>query len=102
VYGASKAFVERFTSNLKADLLGHPIRVTSIEPGMVDTEFSTVRFKGDKTKADAVYQGMLPLVAEDIADLVLFATTRPLHVDVTRIEVMPVQQAFSPFAVDRR
>ena len=101
VYGASKAFVEQFSANLKADLLGHPIRITSIEPGMVDTEFSTVRFGGDKAKADAVYQGMSPLVAEDIADLVLFATTRPLHVDVTRIEVMPVAQAFSPFAVHR-
>jgi 3-hydroxy acid dehydrogenase/malonic semialdehyde reductase len=102
VYGASKAFVERFSSNLRADLLGHPIRVTNIEPGMVDTEFSTVRFGGDKAKADAVYAGMTPLVAEDIADLVLFATTRPAHVDVTRIEVMPVAQAFSPFAVARR
>lgn len=101
VYGATKAFVEQFSANLKADLLGHPIRVTNIEPGMVDTEFSTVRFGGDKAKADAVYKGMQPLVAEDIADLVLFATTRPMHVDVTRIEVMPVAQAFSPFAVHR-
>ena len=102
VYGASKAFVERFSANLRADLLGHPIRVTNIEPGMVDTEFSTVRFGGDKSKADAVYAGMTPLVAADIADLVYFATTRPLHVDVTRIEVMPVAQAFSPFAVSRK
>jgi len=69
---------------------------------MVDTEFSTVRFAGDKARADAVYQGMTPLVADDIADLVLFATTRPPHVDVTRIEVMPTAQAFAPFAVQRR
>ena len=100
VYGATKAFVERFSSNLRADLLGHPIRVTNIEPGMVDTEFSTVRF-GDKAKADAVYQGMTPLSAGDIADLALFAATRPLHVNVNRIEVTPVDQAFAPFAVNR-
>jgi NADP-dependent 3-hydroxy acid dehydrogenase YdfG len=101
VYGASKAFVEQFSANLKADLLGHPIRITNIEPGMVETEFSVVRFGGDREKAGAVYKGMQPLVAADIADLVLFAVTRPLHVDVTRIQVMPVAQAFSPFAVDR-
>src|SRR5438309_11406763 len=80
VYGATKAFVERFSANLRADLLGHPIRVTNIEPGMVETEFSLIRFGGDKAKADAVYTGMAPLVAEDIADLALFAVTRPLHV----------------------
>ena len=101
VYGATKAFVERFSSNLRADLLGHPIRVTNIEPGMVETEFSLVRFGGDRAKADAVYAGMKPLVADDIADLVCFAVTRPLHVNVNRIEVMPVEQAFSPFAVHR-
>jgi 3-hydroxy acid dehydrogenase/malonic semialdehyde reductase len=102
VYGATKAFVERFSSNLRADLLGTPIRVTSIEPGMVETEFSVVRFGGDRAKADAVYAGMTPLVAKDIADLVLFAVTRPPHVNVNRLEVMPVDQAFSPFSVNRR
>jgi NADP-dependent 3-hydroxy acid dehydrogenase YdfG len=101
VYGATKAFVERFSSNLKADLVGHPIRVTNVEPGMVSTEFSLVRFAGDAAKADAVYQGMRPLVADDIADIVFFAATRPAHVDVTRIEVMPVAQAFAPFVVHR-
>ena len=89
VYGATKAFVERFSANLRADLLGHPIRVTNIEPGMVETEFSVVRFGGDKAKADAVYAGMTSLAATDIADLVLFAVTRPPHVNVNRIEVMP-------------
>jgi NADP-dependent 3-hydroxy acid dehydrogenase YdfG len=101
VYGATKAFVERFSANLRADLLGLPIRVTNIEPGMVETEFSVVRFGGDRSKADAVYAGMTPLVAADIADLVLFAVTRPMHVNVNRIEVMPVDQAFSGFAVHR-
>jgi 3-hydroxy acid dehydrogenase / malonic semialdehyde reductase len=101
VYGATKAFVERFSSNLRADLLGHPIRVTNVEPGMVETEFSLVRFGGDRAKADAVYAGMKPLVAEDIADIVWFAVTRPAHVNVNRVEVMPVDQAFAPFAVHR-
>jgi NADP-dependent 3-hydroxy acid dehydrogenase YdfG len=101
VYGATKAFVERFSANLRADLLGLPIRVTNIEPGMVETEFSVVRFGGDRAKAGAVYAGMSPLVAADIADLVLFAVTRPAHVNVNRIEVMPVDQAFSGFSVNR-
>jgi NADP-dependent 3-hydroxy acid dehydrogenase YdfG len=101
IYGATKAFVERFSSNLRADLLGHPIRVTNIEPGMVETEFSVTRFGGDRARADAVYAGMTPLVAADIADLALFAVTRAPHVNVNRIEVMPVAQAFSPFAVSR-
>jgi 3-hydroxy acid dehydrogenase/malonic semialdehyde reductase len=101
VYGAAKAFVERFSFNLRADLLGHPIRVTNIEPGMVETEFSLVRFGGDRAKADAVYAGMKPLAAEDIADVVHFAVTRPPHVNVNRLEVMPVDQAFGPFAVHR-
>jgi NADP-dependent 3-hydroxy acid dehydrogenase YdfG len=102
VYGATKAFVELFSANLRADLLGHPIRVTNIEPGMVETEFSVVRFAGDRAKADAVYAGMKPLVATDIADLVHFAVTRPAHVNVNRIEVMPVDQAFGPFSVSRK
>lgn len=101
VYGATKAFVERFSSNLRADLLGHPIRVTNIEPGMVETEFSLVRLGGDRAKADAVYAGMKPLGPDDIADLVVFAVTRPPHVNVNRLEVMPVDQAFAPFAVHR-
>ena len=101
VYGATKAFVERFSANLRADLLGTPVRVTNIEPGMVETEFSLVRFGGDRAKAGAVYAGMTPLVAGDIADLALFAVTRPLHVNVNRIEVMPVEQAFSAFSVHR-
>ncbi len=101
IYGATKAFVERFSSNLRADLLGHPVRVTNIEPGMVETEFSVTRFGGDRAKASSVYAGMKPLVADDIADLALFAVTRPMHVNVNRIEVMPVEQAFAPFAVHR-
>lgn len=101
VYGATKAFLTQFSLNLRADLLGKNIRVTSIEPGMCDTEFSTVRFGGDKNKADNVYAGMQPLTAEDIANTIYWCITQPAHVNVNRLEIMPVMQAFSPFAVKR-
>jgi 3-hydroxy acid dehydrogenase/malonic semialdehyde reductase len=101
VYGATKAFLTQFSLNLRADLLGKNIRVTSIEPGMCDTEFSIVRFDGDKKKADQVYQGMQPLTAEDIANTILWCLEQPKHVNINRVEVMPVMQAFSPFAVSR-
>ncbi|HSM92217.1 MAG TPA: SDR family oxidoreductase [Anaeromyxobacteraceae bacterium] len=101
VYGATKAFVRQYSLNLRADLLGTRVRVTNVEPGMVETEFSVVRFHGDAARAGKVYEGMQPLSAEDIADTVLWCLTRPPHVNVNTIEVMPVQQAFSPFAVSR-
>lgn len=101
VYGATKAFVTQFSLNLRADVLGKNIRVTNIEPGMCDTEFSTVRFKGDKHKADDVYAGMTPLSAEDIARTILWTISQPGHVNINRVEIMPTQQAFSPFAVSR-
>lgn len=100
VYGGTKSFCEQFTLGLKADLLGTPVKVTNIEPGMVDTEFSTIRF-GDKSQADEVYAGMQPLIAEDIAETIHWCLTRPQHVNINRIEIMPVAQAFSPFSVDR-
>jgi len=102
VYGATKAFVRQFSLAIRSDLLGTPVRVTNVEPGMVDTEFSTVRFSGDKSRADTVYAGMQPLRGEDVADVVAWCVSRPPHVNVNTIEVMPVQQAFGPFAVDRR
>lgn len=101
VYGATKAFVTQFTLNLRADLLDKNVRVTSIEPGMCDTEFSTVRFHGDKKQADAVYAGMTPLSADDITENILWCITRPRHVNINRMEIMPTEQAFSPFAVHR-
>jgi 3-hydroxy acid dehydrogenase/malonic semialdehyde reductase len=101
VYGATKAFVRQFSLNLRSDLLGTKVRVTNVEPGMVETEFSVVRFHGDSARAGKVYEGMQPLSAADIADTVLWCVTRPAHVNVNTIEVMPVQQAFSPFAVSR-
>lgn len=101
VYGGTKAFVSQFSLNLRADLLGKNIRVTAIEPGMAETEFSLVRFHGDESKAGSVYDGMTPLSAEDVARTVLWCVNQPEHVNVNRIELMPTQQAFSAFAVHR-
>ena len=101
VYGGTKAFVKQYSLNLRADLLGTKVRVTNIEPGMAETEFSLVRFKGDDSKAGRIYEGAQSLQAADIADVVYWAATRPAHVNINRVEVMPVCQAFSPFAVSR-
>jgi 3-hydroxy acid dehydrogenase/malonic semialdehyde reductase len=101
VYGATKAFVRQFSLNLRADLLGTAVRVTNVEPGAADTEFSEVRFKGDRQKAKAVYQGMKPLNAADVAETILWCVSRPAHVNVNTIEVMPVAQAFGPIAIRR-
>jgi len=101
VYGATKAFVTQFSLNLRADLLGKNVRVSNIEPGMAETEFSLVRFHGDEAKADTVYEGVHALSAEDIAETILWCITRPAHVNVNRVELMPLQQAFSPFAIHR-
>jgi 3-hydroxy acid dehydrogenase/malonic semialdehyde reductase len=101
VYGATKAFVAQLALNLRADLVAKGIRVTDIEPGMADTEFSLVRFKGDNAKAAKVYEGMAPLTADDIADAVWWAVSRPANVNVNRIELMAGNQAFGPFQVVR-
>ncbi len=101
VYGATKAFVHQFSLNLRADLVGTGVRVTCIEPGMAETEFSLVRLK-DAEKARAVYQGVTPLSAADVADAIHWVVTRPPHVNVNLLELMPEQQAFSPLAVKRR
>lgn len=100
-YGGTKAFVNHFSKNLRADLLGTRIRVTNIEPGLCETEFSVIRFKGDKDAASKVYEGTQPIVAEDIAEIVYWTTTLPPHVNINALEVMPVQQAFGPFAISR-
>jgi 3-hydroxy acid dehydrogenase/malonic semialdehyde reductase len=102
VYGATKAFVRQFSLNLRSDLLGTAVRVTSVEPGMAETEFSLVRFGGDASRARKVYEGVSPLTGEDVADAIVWAVTRPPHVNVNALELMPVQQAFGPFAVSRR
>ena len=101
VYGATKAFVRQFSLNLRADLLGSQVRVTDIEPGMAETEFSLVRFKGENDKSAKFYEGTQPLQPEDIADIVYWAATRPAHVNINTLEVMPVCQAFGPFAISR-
>lgn len=102
VYGASKAFVTYFSLALRADLLGAPVRVTNIEPGMVETDFSRVRFKGDEARAAAVYAGTTPLRAQDIAEAVSWAIAQPPHVNINRIEIMPTLQAPAGTAVSRR
>jgi NADP-dependent 3-hydroxy acid dehydrogenase YdfG len=101
VYGATKAFVEQLSLNLRADLAGKRIRVTNIEPGMAETEFSLVRFKGDEARASAVYQGFPPLGAEDVAEAVFWCATLPEHVNVNRLELMSVMQSFAGFSVKR-
>jgi 3-hydroxy acid dehydrogenase/malonic semialdehyde reductase len=101
VYGATKAFVRQFSLNLRADLLGTGVRVTSIEPGMCETEFSAVRFRGDEAAAANVYRGMTPLSADDVAEVILGALKLPRHININTIELMPIAQAFGPFAVHR-
>jgi NADP-dependent 3-hydroxy acid dehydrogenase YdfG len=102
VYGASKAFVKQLALNLRADLLGANVRVTSLEPGLAETEFSLVRFKGDAAKASAPYEGLTPMTAEDIAETIFWSCTLPRHLNVNRLQIMPVTQAFGPFAFSRR
>jgi 3-hydroxy acid dehydrogenase/malonic semialdehyde reductase len=102
VYGATKAFVHQFSLNLRADLLGKNVRVTDVAPGLSGgTEFSQVRFKGDVAKAAKVYEGTTPLSADDVADAIHWVVTRPAHVNVNSIQMMPVSQAFGPLAVKR-
>ncbi|MGH8427741.1 MAG: SDR family oxidoreductase [Gammaproteobacteria bacterium] len=101
VYGATKAFVWQFSRNLRADLLGTGVRVTDVAPGLAETEFSAVRFKGDRDKAGKVYRNMQPLTGEDIARAVLWVLAQPSHVNVNRIELMPSTQAWGPMAVHR-
>lgn len=94
-YTASKHAVRALTRTLRLDLLGRPIRVTMVSPGLVETEFSVVRFRGDKGRAKKPYEGIRPLVAEDIADCIAWAVTRPTHVNIDDIVVRPVAQATS-------
>ena len=102
IYGGTKAFVRQFSLNLRSDLLGTKIRVTNVEPGMCETEFSVVRFNGDHDAADNVYKGMKPLSADDVALTVENVLRLPEHININRFEVMPVQQAFAGFSVDRK
>ena len=102
VYGGSKAFVTQFSRNLRCDLLGTGVRVTCIQPGMAETEFSKVRFKGDQEKAATVYEGTEALTADDIAETVQWAVNRPAHVNINTLEIMSIDQAWGPFAINRK
>jgi 3-hydroxy acid dehydrogenase/malonic semialdehyde reductase len=101
-YAGSKAFVHEFSLALRSDLSGTGVRVTCVEPGMADTEFSLVRFSGDQQKADATYNGFQPLTADDIAESVYWAATLPPHVNINTIELMPTAQSFGAFQVARQ
>ena len=101
VYGGTKAFVTQFSLGLRSDLHGTGVRVTSIEPGMAETEFTLVRTSGDQAASDALYQGVTPITAEDIADQVMWLAQLPAHLNVNRIETMPVNQSFAGFQVHR-
>ncbi len=100
-YGASKAFVKQFTNNLRADLSGTAVKATNIEPGLAETEFSLVRYKGDAAKADQVYQDTRPLDAQDLGEVVHWVASQPPHLNVNSMEVMPVCQTWGPFKVHK-
>ncbi|HET9459930.1 MAG TPA: SDR family NAD(P)-dependent oxidoreductase [Sphingomicrobium sp.] len=102
VYAGTKAFVRQFSLDLRCDLAGTGVRVTSIEPGMVETEFTIVRTGGDKAASDALYANMDPMTAEDIAETIWWVATLPPHVNVNAIELMPVSQSFAGFTVARK
>jgi 3-hydroxy acid dehydrogenase / malonic semialdehyde reductase len=93
VYCATKAAVRAISEGLKQDLLGTPVRVSSVDPGLVDTEFSQVRFHGDTERAKTVYADMVPLTAQDVAEVILFCATRPAHVNVSEVLVLPTDQS---------
>ena len=102
VYGGTKAFVTQFSLNLRADLAGKNIRVTSVEPGLCGrTEFSNVRFKGDNERAEKLYENVQYVTPQDIANMVLWLNQQPEHVNINRIEVMPTAQTFAPLNVAR-
>lgn len=102
VYGGTKAFVSQFSLNLRADLVNKGISVTSVEPGLAETEFSLVRFKGDKEKASKVYEGTTYIKPEDIAETIYWVATRPKNININRIEIMAGFQAFNPFNIIKK
>ncbi len=102
VYAGTKAFVRQFSLDLRCDLAGTGVRVTSVEPGMAQTEFTIVRTGGDKAASDALYAGMEPMTSQDLADLFWWLATLPPHLNVNTIELMPTSQSFGGFVVDRK
>jgi serine 3-dehydrogenase len=101
VYGGTKAFVRQFSLNLRSDLHGTGVRVTAIDPGMAETEFTLVRTGGDQAASDALYSGVNPMTAEDIAETLHWVATRPVHLNINALELMPVSQSFAGFQVAR-
>lgn len=102
VYGASKAFVRQFSLDLRCDLHGTGVRVTSIEPGMAETEFTLVRTGGDQEASDRLYGGADPMTAEDLAETLFWVATLPPHLNINNLEIMPVTQSFAGFVVARK
>ena len=101
VYGGTKAFVSQFSLDLRSDLHGTGVRVTAIEPGMAETEFTIVRTGGDKHASDKLYEGMNPMTAEDIAETIWWVATLPPHLNINTVELMPVSQSFAGFVIHR-
>ena len=102
VYGGTKAFVRQFSLDLRSDLAGTGVRVTSIEPGMIETEFTIVRTGGDKAASDALYANMDPMMADDLAETIWWVANLPAHVNVNTLELMPTSQSFAGFTVTRK
>ncbi|WP_313499083.1 SDR family NAD(P)-dependent oxidoreductase [Pseudoxanthomonas mexicana] len=100
-YGGTKAFVRQFSLGLRSDLHGTGVRVTDIEPGMAETEFTLVRTHGDQTASDKLYAGAQPMTADDIAEQIFYVATLPPHLNINRLEIMPVTQSFAGFQVAR-
>lgn len=101
VYGGTKAFVAQFSLGLRSDLHGTGVRVTSLEPGMAETEFTLVRTSGDQAASDTLYRGAEPIAPEDIAETLFWVATLPPHLNVNRLELMPVRQSFAGFQISR-
>jgi len=101
VYGGTKAFVSQFSLNLRSDLHGTGVRVTTIEPGMAETEFTVVRTHGNQAASDALYKDANPMSAEDIAEQIYYVASLPPHLNINRLEIMPVTQSFAGFQVHR-
>jgi len=101
VYGGTKAFVSQFSLNLRSDLHGTGVRVTTLEPGMAETEFTLVRTHGDQSASDTLYRGAQAMGADDIADTIYWIATLPSHLNVNRLELMPVSQSYAGFQVHR-